>query len=126
MRRIVPIIFAVLFVLSSNAYAGGAFDKLGRGVSNTATGWIEAFNSVGEEWNENHNVADSLGKIPEGLLKAGLRTVAGIYEIVTFPLPVPRDYKSVITPEFINLPSPVDERVTNDKKEWDPFWDDKL
>jgi putative exosortase-associated protein (TIGR04073 family) len=41
--------------------------------------------------------------IPKGMVKALVRSLAGVYEIVTFPLPVPSDYKPILEPEFVEI-----------------------
>ena len=47
--------------------------------------------------------------ILDGIYKCTLRTVAGAYEVITFPIPFPADYAPIVEPEF--LFSPDDEYV---------------
>ena len=88
-------------VFPSAAHAEDPFTKLGRGVANVLTGWLEipkAMYQVGTEQN-------AFKGLTEGLLKgtgAALhRTGAGVYDAVTFPVPVPDNYDSPIDPEYV-------------------------
>lgn len=95
------LIVAAIFVtaLSTNVHAD-AFEKLGRGVTNMTVGWTEVFIEPGKRFDENHNVAEGMTGFGVGLVKGLARTMAGIYETVTFPFPVPEDYDSIIEPAF--------------------------
>lgn len=72
--------------------------KLGRGVVNTSTGWVEfpkALYAVNEEWGP--GVALTLGGL-HGLEVVVVRTLAGVYEAATFPVPLPAEYVPVVLP----------------------------
>lgn len=72
--------------------------KLGRGVVNTFTGWVEfpkALYTVNEEWGP--AFALTLGGL-HGLEVAAVRTLAGVYEAATFPAPIPAEYAPVMLP----------------------------
>lgn len=64
----------------SDSYGKAALGKLGRGVANTALGWVELFR---QPW-INENRFEGLGK---GLVYTVGRTGSGILEVVTFPFP---------------------------------------
>lgn len=91
---------AALFV-TKVCFADDPFTKLGRGVANTLTGWVELPKNI-----YNTSVQDNaFAGITLGLAKgAGMtlvRTGAGIYEIATFPFPLPSDYKPILEPEYV-------------------------
>jgi len=104
MNRI-KLIFIIVIILVfgiNTAADAGPFEKLGRGIANSLTGWIEIFTTTYESSKEN-GMTGIVSGIPEGIVKALVRSLAGVYEIVTFPLPVPADYKSIIEPEFVQI-----------------------
>jgi len=105
------VIMATLWVNLS--YADGAFIKLGRGLANTFTGWIEIFTTLHESCLEHDYIVGYFYGLPKGAVRAMLRTIAGVYEVVTFPIPIPADYESVIEPEFVTVGMPL-ERTRNE------------
>ena len=76
--------------------------KLGRGLVNVATGWIELPKNIYDTSVETNN---PLMGITYGLIKGVgmtvVRTGAGAYEIATFLFPIPEDYQPLIEPEFV-------------------------
>ena len=75
--------------------------KLGRGMTNL---WFSPL-----EYGVNlQKVSDRKGPgsgIFEGLVSgsfySALRIISGLYDIVTFPIPIPWDYKPVMWPEYV-------------------------
>jgi len=104
--RIVILTFILIFfsniILSNSVYAQDCLRKLGRGISNAALGFLELpmnIQSVGEE---SGVVAAVSHGILKGLARTVLRTVTGVYETATFIIPVPKNYKPILTnPEFV-------------------------
>ncbi len=95
------IILIIVTLLFANLSYAGPFKKLGRGLANMVTGWIELPVTV-HRTSERHNYIGGLFYgIPIGLAKALIRTFGGVYEIVTFPFPIPEDYEPIIEPEFV-------------------------
>ncbi len=102
-KALLTVYIAVLAMLlvSKVCFADDPFTKLGRGAANTLTGWIELPKNI-----YNTSVQDNaFAGITLGLAKgAGMtlvRTGAGIYEIATFPFPLPSDYKPILEPEYV-------------------------
>lgn len=78
--------------------------KLGRGIVNVLTGWMEIPKEIAEAWRETDPVT---GLVVGGIKGVGytvVRTVAGVYEIFTFPMPFPENYGPIIEPEFVLPP----------------------
>jgi putative exosortase-associated protein (TIGR04073 family) len=80
--------------------------KLMRGVANFATG-------VGEFPKQIYLIGKKEGWVQgvfrgpvEGLGMFIARTVGGVYEIVTFPIPVPSGYQPMLLPEYVWQPEP--------------------
>jgi len=76
--------------------------KLGRGIVNIATGWVELPKNIYDTSVETNN---PLMGITYGTLKGVgmtvVRTGAGIYDTATFLFPVPQDYQAILKPEFV-------------------------
>lgn len=73
--------------------------KLWRGFVNTTTGWTEVGFQMGEV-QEEQGWKGTLTGLGRGFVYALGRTTSGIYEIVTFPIPIPENYRTIIHPEF--------------------------
>ncbi len=96
---------------ASDASAGKAFTKLTRGLTNIVTGWVEVPKRV-QETSEAYGTASgwTWGML-RGLGYGFIRTVAGCYEVVTFPFPAPPAYEPVIQPAYVfNVDEPVPSR----------------
>jgi len=82
------------------AYTAG--DKLARGMANTLLGILEVPRNIQLTTQEENNLLEGwtvgLGK---GLGYALLRTGTGLYEVVTFPFPVPEGFRPIVRPEFV-------------------------
>lgn len=78
-----------------------AFSKLTRGAINVITGWVEIPKRVSETSQVSGTVAGVTWGLLRGLGHGFIRTIAGVYEVVTFPFPAPPDYDPVIMPEYI-------------------------
>ncbi len=99
------IFMTLLFVLAMGvcreAFASDAFTKLGRGVANTFTGWVELPKNIYRTSSDENALAGCTLGLAKGAGMSVVRTGAGIFEIATFPFPVPQDYKPVLEPEYV-------------------------
>lgn len=86
------------------------FHKLGRGLSNVLLGWVEIPKNIAKEWRQTEPFTGTIVGFVKGIGWAVARTVAGFYEVISFPFPVPRDYQPIMYPEFV-LPSVWGERL---------------
>ena len=102
--------FAVLLITALIAQADtdqppsghNALRKLGRGCSNVLFGIVEVPNQFTKATSEHGGAAGVTYGIGKGLVRWVAREFVGVYEIVTFTVPVPRGYKPVMRPEFPN------------------------
>ena len=92
----------IVSYVRANPYAESVMrpvDKLCRGLINTLTGVLEIPRTVGETMHQRGFVAGYTTGVARGLKRVGIRTGAGLIDIVTFPVaPYHRLY---ITPEFV-------------------------
>jgi putative exosortase-associated protein (TIGR04073 family) len=86
------------------------FHKLGRGVSNVLLGWVEIPKNIAREWRNTEPFTGTIVGLIKGVGWAVARTLSGVYEVISFPFPVPRDYQPLMYPEFV-MPSVWGERL---------------
>ena len=103
--------FALLAVSVRDAHADDHYGKetypelvgrkLGRGASNTALGWLELPDGI-HDVGEQHGVgAAATWGVLHGAGRAVQRTAVGIFEVLTFPFGLPRDFEPLMEPEFV-------------------------
>ncbi len=103
MAKGIIICLAILMVLNIAAlsYAQDAGRKIYRGVANIITGWIELPKNIYDTSVEDNILSGLTIGLFKGLGMTIVRTGAGIYETLTFPLPIPEGYAPVLEPEFV-------------------------
>ena len=97
----VPVIVLSVTATSAICFAQDPFTKLGRGVANTLTGWVELPKNIYNTSVEDNAFAGMTLGLAKGAGMTLVRTGAGIYEIATFPFPLPQDYKPILEPEYV-------------------------
>ena len=75
--------------------------KLLRGVANILTGWAELPKQVHHLWVHEGWVRGVTRGPIDGLGMLFARTLAGAYETVSFPLPVPPSYRPLLEPPYV-------------------------
>lgn len=76
------------------AWAQDPIHKMGRGVVNVLTGWIELPKQIHLGSQEDNPVIGVGSGLFKGVGLTVLRSGVGIYEALTFPLPYPKNYAS--------------------------------
>ena len=102
-KKIIIGMLAILFVVSivTPAFCDDALKKLGRGVCNIGTCPMEVFEQIKRVNNDDGPMAACSYGVVKGVAMLFVRATVGVYEFVTFPFPVPKDYKPILTdPEF--------------------------
>ena len=103
MKKVLAIVITVTLVFSAAGpvYADGPVKKLGRGIANTVTCPLELFAGIRSANDENGAMAALTWGILSGTLNILKRAAVGVYEVVTFPIPLPADYAPILDdPEF--------------------------
>jgi putative exosortase-associated protein (TIGR04073 family) len=98
---IIAIVMVMVLALATVSYAQDPAKKLGRGLANILTGWIELPKNICDTSVEDNPLAGLTIGLAKGIGMTIVRTGAGIYEVVTFPFPIPEDYGPVLEPEFV-------------------------
>lgn len=86
---------------SAEMDAGKAFWKLSRGAINLVTGWVEIPKRIHETSQTSGTFAGFTWGLLRGIGHGFVRTVAGGYELITFPVPGTTQYGPVIQPEYV-------------------------
>lgn len=81
--------------------AGKMVHKFSRGVMNVLTGWLEVPYNIAETWKKTDPFTGFVVGGIKGIFWGWGRTCTGVYDIVTFPFPVPKDYQPLMEPEYI-------------------------
>jgi len=77
-----------------------ALRKLCRGFANLAFGVVEVPNQITKVNAEQGGGAAVTYGVSKGVVRWFGRELAGVYDVITFPIPFPRGYKPVMKPEF--------------------------
>lgn len=75
--------------------------KLFRGMANAVTGWMEIPKQMIQTSEAQGVGVGVTWGFAKGIGWAVGRSVIGAYEIITFPFPVPEEYKPVLQPEYV-------------------------
>lgn len=98
---VVSLVILAILNVASAAYAQNMLRKLGRGVANILTGWIELPKNIYEtSVEENVGMGLTVG-LAKGIGMSIVRTGAGVYDTITFPFPIPEDYEPLLEPEYV-------------------------
>jgi putative exosortase-associated protein (TIGR04073 family) len=103
MKRFIVLSLVILSILAmtKDAYCDDALKKLGRGLANCFTCPIEILEQVKRVNNSDGPMAAFSYGVLKGVGMTVVRAAVGVYETVTFPFPLPKEYKPILTdPEF--------------------------
>ena len=104
MRKLLKFFLLAAFLTlstASNAMANDAFTKLGRGLTNILTGpgeFLIQFYATSDRYNP---LEAFFATLMRGTVFTIVRELAGVYEVVTFPVPFPRYYNPVMQPPTV-------------------------
>jgi len=79
---------------NATAFAQDPIHKVGRGVGNVLTCWIEVPKNLHLGTQEENPLLGVGWGLVKGSGLAATRLVVGAYEALTFPIPIPKDYAS--------------------------------
>ena len=106
MKKLAFFILFVFLIQSVNLYAEDPFHpqgtrlrKLERGGANLLLGWMEMVRCLRQP-DAGQFFPPWVTGFGKGFYYTGKRSLIGVYEILSFPFPLPRDYLPVMEPEF--------------------------
>jgi len=99
-RRAVALFVGLLIVsMATTCYADNAFHKLGRGIVNAGSGWLEVPKTMYEESKEHNPLIGLTYGTIKGSVKCVGRTGVGAFETGTFL--VPKYDETMLEPEYV-------------------------
>ena len=90
-----PVVFAASPWTEEKTYGEKTVGKLGYGLTNTVLGWTKLISTPNDYSSAGKNVWQGVG---QGLIDAGVTTVLGAIQLVTFPIPA-----DIPIPSDVNL-----------------------
>ena len=95
------IVLVMIFSLAGETYADSPVTKLGRGIANVLTSPFELTKGMGDATRENGIFSGLTVGLLQGTVNIIKRAAVGVYEIGTFPIPLPENYAPILdNPEF--------------------------
>ena len=85
----------------SPSYVEGSLLKLGRGAANMVTAPAELLRTIDRVSRRDGNLAAFTVGVTQGVGRSLLRELAGIVEVGTFCVEVPKGFAPIIRPEFV-------------------------
>ena len=98
---LIVIFIAIFTCVSSDCYAQNMLRKFGRGLANIVTGPVEILREIEAAFFDEGPAAAVTYGVVSGIYKTVLREIVGVYEVVTFPIPLPAEYMPILEPEFL-------------------------
>lgn len=91
----------IILNMASPSFAQDPAKKLGRGLVNILTGWVELPKNIYDTSKQSNPFAGITVGLAKGVGMTVVRTGAGVYETATFPFPLPKEYKPVLEPAYV-------------------------
>ena len=99
----VAMIFALTFGLITPLFAAdNPGEKLSRGAANVLSCLLEVPKQIDIEWKASNNAAIGIFTgMFKGLAFGVGRLCSGVYDIITFPANIPKDYEPLMKPDYV-------------------------
>ena len=97
---VICVVALMVLNMASAGYAQTMCNKLQRGLTNIVTGWFEIPNNMSTGFAKRDYISAFCIGLPKGCWMMIVRTGAGVYDTATFMVPLPKDYKPLLEPEF--------------------------
>ncbi len=108
MKKVVALLIIAIFFFTCAAnaddLAAGPVKKLGRGIGNIFASPFYFIKGMGDTVEKNGWLAGMTWGVLNGTVEVVKRVSVGAYEVVTFPVPIPGEYKPILeNPEFFTF-----------------------
>jgi putative exosortase-associated protein (TIGR04073 family) len=75
--------------------------KLGRGVMNVLFFWVEIPTNIAHDAQQVDFFTGVITGTGKGIVEGGRRLALGVFDVVTFPIEIPRDFENTQETEFV-------------------------
>jgi len=111
-KVLTAVMFAMMFLLVSEGWTreGPYYEtslmarithKLVRGTANVMFGWCEIPRNIHIAIEDLDPLTGTIVGLARGTGQGLVRTGWGVWEVVTFPIPIPSEYRNMVKPEFV-------------------------
>ncbi|MFH1996360.1 MAG: exosortase system-associated protein, TIGR04073 family [Candidatus Omnitrophota bacterium] len=100
LTRLSAVFLIMMFISGISArpsYGNNALTKLGRGFCNVTTCYLEIMEQSVKEKEKGGSLQGMTTGLVKGVAMTAVRLGVGVFEIATFPFPVPKGYKPILT-----------------------------
>ncbi|MBM3887871.1 MAG: exosortase system-associated protein, TIGR04073 family [Verrucomicrobia bacterium] len=94
----VGVLLCAAVPVQSNAQ--DAASKLGRGFAGCVLGWLEISGNIYDEGTRNGWLMGATVGFAKGIGMTVVRTLVSVWDLVTFPIPAPDEYNSILKPDY--------------------------
>ncbi len=98
LRKTIALLFIFALLAAKPVLAEDAVGKLSRGLVNIVTSPVEYYVQYNLEAEGSNPLAGLIGGLIYGTGYTAARIFSGAYDIVTFPIPMPRNYEPLMKP----------------------------
>ena len=96
------LVLIVLLSMTPISFAKTPADKLSRGIANIPGGLLEIPKNIDQEWKNSKNATIGIVVgLAKGLVMGVARMGSGLYDILTFPAALPKDYEPLMKPDMV-------------------------
>ncbi len=99
---LISLVLLLILNLAGPGYCYGPVEKLGRGIANLITWPLEIPNRMTQANKRSGPYEAATYGLMEGICSMLVRLAAGVFEVATFPFPLPERYEPILNdPELI-------------------------
>jgi len=100
-RKIITVLILCLTLFANCAYADNPLTKLGRGFTNAAFSLVEIPTNIQKSADVKGTASGFFDGFFLGIYYMCGRLLTGVYDVATFPIPLPYHYKPLMRPAYV-------------------------
>lgn len=100
-RNLLIAVMALSLLPAGTAFAGNPLTKLGRGLTNIIFSFMEYPTNIQKAADRRGAASGFFEGVAAGTYYMVGRTLAGVYDVATFLIPLPAGYKPIMKPDYV-------------------------